>query len=131
MKTLFQDLGLLAMRLAFALFMMIGHGLPKLNMALSGGEIQFADPIGMGPAMSLYAAIFSEFICALFVAIGFQTRIASAFLVFTMFVAAFVVHAADPFFTDKEFPLLYAFFFLGLMGTGAGRYSVDGLWKRG
>jgi putative oxidoreductase len=130
MNSLFNELGLFIMRVSFGLMMLIGHGLPKLQMATSGDPIRFADPIGLGVTFSLWAAIFSEFLCALFVTIGFQTRIASAFLVFTMVVAAFIVHAADPFFTQKEFPLLYAFLFLGLMGTGAGRYSVDGWRKR-
>jgi putative oxidoreductase len=124
MTSLFHDLGLLIMRVSFSLMMLIGHGLPKLNKALAG-DTSFADPIGLGPAISLYAAIFAEFFCALLVALGFQTRIAAGFLVFTMLVAAFVVHASDPFFTQKEFPLMYAFLFLGVMGTGAGRYSID------
>jgi putative oxidoreductase len=130
MNSLFLDLGLFIMRVSFALMMLIGHGLPKLQMATSGDPIKFADPIGMGVTVSLWAAVFSEFLCSLFVTIGFQTRIACGFLVFTMLVAAFVVHAADPFFMKKEFPLMYAFLFLGLMATGPGRYSVDGWRKR-
>lgn len=130
MSALFHDLGLLVMRVSFSLMMLIGHGLPKLNTAIAGGDIQFADPIGIGPTMSLYAAIFSEFFCSILVTLGFQTRIAAGFLVFTMLVAAFIVHAQDPFFPRKEFPLLFAFMYLGLMGTGAGRYSIDGKWGR-
>ncbi len=126
MKAMMNDASLMILRVSFGLMMMIGHGLPKLQMAIAGGNIQFPDPIGLGAAFSLYAAVFSEFVCALFVIIGFKTRIFAGFLVFTMIVAAFIVHASDPFFMKKEFPLMYAFAFLSLMGTGAGKYSVDG-----
>ena len=48
-----------------------------------------------------------------------------------MLVAAFVVHADDPW-GKKEFALLYAIPFTALAITGGGRYALDalGLKKR-
>lgn len=130
MRELGQDLGLLFLRASFGLTMIIGHGWPKIGRAMAEGPIQFADPIGLGPAVSLYSTIFAEVVCAFLIIIGLQTRIAGVILAFTMIVAAFIVHAADPFFTTKEFPLLYAFLCLGLFGTGAGRFSIDQALRR-
>jgi len=59
------------------------------------------------------------------------TRFAAAPVVFTMIVAAFVVHGSDPWTmgagASKEPALLFAFVFLALIFTGAGKFSVDGL----
>ncbi len=42
----------LVLRICIAAFM-ITHGWPKFLKLLEGGEIQFGDPIGLGPAFSL------------------------------------------------------------------------------
>jgi len=44
---------------------------------------------------------------------------------FTMLVAAFVVHGADSF-ADKEKALLYFAVFLAIYFMGAGKFSIDG-----
>lgn len=102
---------------------MLTHGWPKLNMILSGNW-NFPDPIGLGPAPSLLLATFAEFVCSLLVMAGFRIRLAAPPLIFTMLVAAFVAHAADPW-GKKELPLLYAFCFTALALLGAGRFSLD------
>lgn len=130
MRELSRDIGLLVMRLGFGAFMLFGHGWGKLMMALGDGPIQFADPIGLGATASLYAAIFAEFLCSILIIIGFKTRVAAMILAFTMLVAGFIVHANDPFFGKKEFALIYALYYLGLVGTGPGRFSVDSMLRR-
>lgn len=129
MREMGRDLGLLFLRVSIGLTMLIAHGWPKIGRAMADGPIQFADPIGLGAAASLYTAIFTEVVCALLIIIGLQTRISSLLLAGTMIVAAFIVHAADPF-TTKEFPLLYAYACLALVGTGAGRFSIDQALRR-
>jgi putative oxidoreductase len=47
-----------------------------------------------------------------------------------MLVAAFIVHATDPFFSKKEFALVYALYYLGLACTGPGRFSLDHMLRR-
>lgn len=116
------DTGLLILRLGMGLLMM-GHGWGKVVDLLQGKE-GFPDPLGLGSLPSLALAAFAEFLCALLVVVGLKTRWAAVPLVITMVVAAFVVHASDPFST-KEFPLLFAIGFLALALTGAGRYSID------
>jgi len=114
---------LLVLRLAIAA-LMIRHGLPKLSRLLEGGEIQFANPIGLGPGISLALVVFAEFFCSILIGIGLGTRLASIPLMITMFVAAFIAHIADPF-AKKEVAILYLLFYITLLITGSGKYSID------
>jgi putative oxidoreductase len=124
----YLDILFLLLRLALAV-MMIRHGLPKLSRLLEGGEIQFGDPIGLGPAVSLALAVFAEFFCSILIGIGLGTRLASIPLIITMFVAAFIAHGADPF-ARKELALLYLLYYITLLVVGSRRYSVDYLLTR-
>ncbi len=103
--------------------LMLVHGIPKL-MKLVGGDFTFANPIGIGPEASLILTVFAEFICALFVLVGFRTRLTTIPLMVTMIVAAFVVHAGDPF-QKKEMAILYFGIYLATFFMGSGKYSLD------
>jgi len=118
------DLGLLLLRLGIGLLMAFSHGLGKVQKFLAGPPYQWADPIGLGPGLSLFLAGGAEFFCALALAVGFLTRLTALPLAFTMAVAALIVHAEDPF-AKKEFALLYFIPALTLMLSGPGRFSVD------
>lgn len=119
---------LLVLRLAIAA-LMLTHGLPKLSKLLEGGEIQFGNPIGLGPGISLALAVFAEVFCSLLIGIGLGTRLASIPLMFTMIVAAFISHGADPF-ARKEMAILYLLFYITLFFAGSGKYSLDFLLTR-
>ena len=123
-----RDAGLLLLRVAISLLMMTQHGWGKL-MSFSERADTWADPVGLGSELSLALAIGAEFFCSLLVAVGCGTRLAAIPLVFTMLVAAGVVHWDDPF-GKKEFALLYLVPFVTLALIGAGRYSVDGWLTR-
>ncbi len=124
------DLGLLILRLGASGLLLLGHGLPKI-MEFSHMAAEFPDPLNLGSKTSLILAIFGEAICPIFVAIGLKTRYVTAPPLITMLVAAFIVHAGDPW-SKMEFPLIYALPFLVLMFLGAGRFSADHLFfKRG
>jgi putative oxidoreductase len=122
-KSNMNDFGVLFLRLSLAALMLV-HGLPKLTKLFAGEPIQFADPIGLGMAVSLGLAVFSEVFCSLAIAIGFKTRITSAFLAITMFIAAFVVHSSDSW-SVKEKAVLYLCGYIVLIFTGGGKYSVN------
>lgn len=125
MKETLRDVGLLGMRVALALLMIGGHGWPKLAKY---GELttKFSDPLGVGSHLSLVLALGAEIGCSLLLIVGLFTRLAAVPLAFTMIVAAFVIHANDPWRT-QEMAVLYLVPFLALIFTGAGRFSVDGL----
>lgn len=114
---------LFILRISLASFMLT-HGYPKLQTLLKGGEIVFYDFLGIGNTASLALAVFAEFLCSIFIFVGLGTRLATIPLITTMLVAAFMVHADDPF-GKKEFALLYALGFITLFVFGSGKYSVD------
>ncbi|MCB0393938.1 MAG: DoxX family protein [Bdellovibrionales bacterium] len=120
MKT---DLGLLVLRLGFGGTMLFSHGIPKL-LSFSEKMDQFPDPIGLGSPVSLALAIFAEALCSAAVALGLWTRFACIPLIVTMSVAAFQIHAADPF-QKKELALMYLIAFVGLALTNGGKYALD------
>ncbi len=119
------------------------HGWGKLQMVLGGQLDKFGDPIGLGSAVSLILVTVAEFGCAVLVALGLVTRLAAIPPVIAMGVAAFVVHAKDPWSAShavhqvvngtfmsgpaKEGALLYLIAFLALVLTGPGRISLDAL----
>jgi len=119
------DLVLLFARIAIGCFMLV-HGLPKLDKLMAGGEIQFADPIGLGEKTSLILVVFAEVVCSILLILGFATRFALAALIFTMVVVVFITHSLDPF-DVKEKPLLYLVVYCIFFISGSGRYSVDHL----
>lgn len=117
------DIALFLVRL-FVGFAMLTHGFPKLQQLIGGKTADFYDFLGMGSTVSLILAVFAEFVCSIFIILGLFTRLAAGFLLITMFIAAFMVHGADPF-ADREMSLLYATIYLLIVAIGAGKISVD------
>lgn len=121
-NNLLKEIGLAVLRILPAL-MLLTHGLPKFQKFISG-NFEFGDPIGIGAAPSLFLAVLGEFICPILLIIGFKTRWVAIPSGITMIVAAFIVHAEDPFGT-KEKALLYLVFFIAIILLGPGKFSVD------
>lgn len=115
--------GLLLLRLAAGGSMIVFHGWDKL-LGFSEMKDSFPDPLGIGTSLSLGAAVGAEVGCAALLVLGLATRVAALPLAFTMGVAAFVVHADDPW-AKKELALVYLAMSLALVFTGAGRLSID------
>lgn len=123
-----KDIILLAVRV-FVGFAMLSHGYPKLQMLLAGGKIEFFDFLGMGPQITLILTVLAEFVCSILLILGLFTRVSLGFLIFTMVIAGFVVHGADPF-EKREMSLIYLSVYLLLMVMGAGKVSVDHMIER-
>ena len=119
------NVGLLILRVSTGLIMLFAHGWGKL-IKFSSIAPQFADPIGVGPTVSLALAVFAEVFCAVAVIIGLKTRWAVVPLIITMIVAVGIVHGSDPW-GKKELGIMYMISFLVLFFTGPGKYSVDGV----
>ncbi len=119
------DLAALILRLTFGALMLM-HGWPKLQKLMAGGDIQWADPIGLGPAASLALTVFAEFLCAVFILVGFGTRASTWPLIVVMLVASQIVHRQDPW-GDKETSLLYLGGYLAILFLGPGRWSIDAM----
>ncbi|MBX3377352.1 MAG: DoxX family protein [Phycisphaeraceae bacterium] len=140
------SVGLLLLRVVVSGYM-ITHGWGKFQMVLNGKFGEFPDPLGIGNGVSLVSAAFAEFICAILVVLGVATRMACIPLIFTMCVAAFVVHSKDPWtmskgaelfmsgaaksWSSKQPALMFAAVYASLLLTGPGKLSVDALvWPR-
>ena len=117
------DLGLLIARVMIAA-LMLTHGIPKLQMLLSGEPVKFLPVMGMSPELSLVLTVFAEVICSIFILVGFATRLAAIPLIITMLIAALVIHGADPI-AMKEPALHYLLVYIVLLLAGSGKYSVD------
>jgi putative oxidoreductase len=120
------DFGLLVLRLWFGLSIFVIHGLAKIQN-LGGTVAMFRDKMGFHPALGT-AAVLSESLCAILIAIGLATRLAATFLAITMAVAFIKVHRmvltqGDP--HSGEMAFLYLGAFVTLMFAGAGKFSVD------
>ncbi|TMU56661.1 DoxX family protein [Flagellimonas algicola] len=121
-NNLLIHLGLAILRIVPSAFMLT-HGYPKFQKLISG-NMEFANPIGIGQGPSLFLAVLGEFICPILMIIGLKTRWAAIPTTLVMLVAAFRVHAEDPFGT-KEKALLFAVVFIVVFLLGPGKYSVD------
>lgn len=126
--------GLLLLRAAFGLMMLIGHGIPKWQEYGEKVETWTTVPAiwplsKMTAPMSLMAAIGAEVFASALLVLGLMTRPAAFALGFAMCVAAFQVHGSGPWFLPgpgaKEPALLYLTVAFSLIVTGAGRWSLD------
>ena len=123
------DVSFLFVRVSTALTMLFAHGVGKW-MGFSKIAPNFPDPLGfLGSKLSLALVVGSEVLGALLMALGLLTRWSSFSLLFTMFVAAFIHHGADPF-KQKELAVIYGLLFLFFTFAGGGKYSLDHLIKR-
>ena len=124
MRAALQDFGLLWLRVLMGLGM-ANHGWGKV---FGGHMDRFAEGVAaLGfplPGLFAWAAALSELAGGLLVAFGVVTRPAAAFIFFTMLVAAFVRHGADPF-QKKELALAYLVMSGAVALLGAGRWSID------
>ena len=141
-----SSVGLLILRLVMGGYL-ISHGWGKLQMLLDGNFDQFGDPVGLGSGVSLVLIVLAEVLCSLLVILGLLTRVAAVPVVIAMAVAAFVVHANDPWtlgggaalfqageaetWASREPAVLFLTAFLTLVFTGPGMFAIDALiWSR-
>lgn len=117
---------LLILRVGIAL-LMLGHGIPKLQMLITG-DVQFPGVMGLSSTLSLALAVFAEVICSILLLVGLLTRYAALPLIVTMFTAVFVIHGNDPF-AKQELGILYLLVYLTLFILGSGKFSFDAILK--
>ncbi len=122
-----MNFGLLLLLRVVPALMMIPHGWGKLA-GFSQYVTQFPPVFGLPTALALSLAIFGEFICPILLILGVGTRLVAIPAATTMLVAAFLIHANDPW-AKQEFPLLYAVTFLVLVFTGGGEWGLGNRFK--
>src|ERR1017187_2731645 len=120
-------MALLVARLWFGLTMLFNHGFDKLAHFhdIVG---TFPDPLRLGQEASLVLVVLAEVLGALFLTVGFMTRVAAAMLVVDMFVAFLMVHkTAMNGQSSGELAFLYLAGFVVLAIAGGGLFSLDTL----
>jgi len=127
-----SNTGLLALRLAGVVPLLLKHGWEKL-FTFSAMAAHFPDPLHIGVVPSLVFAMLSDSICSVLIILGLATRWAALIAFVNLAVAwAFVHHFA--FFgrgaDHGELIVLYLAILLTLFLSGAGKYSVDALLER-
>jgi putative oxidoreductase len=124
-QNLFEASGDLILRVFVGITLAFGHGLGKLPPS-----VQFIEGVSnLGfpqPTLFAWAAAAAELVGGILLALGLFTRPAAGAVAFTMLVAGFGRHAADPFHI-KELALLYLSVALFYFLSGAGRYYVDAM----
>jgi putative oxidoreductase len=133
------SLAFLFLRVSIGLMMLIGHGLPKLQ-GFAKMKNEFPVPSLpllnlMSPPVSLMACIGGELIASALLILGLMTRPAAFVFCFTMVIAAFEMHAGDPWFSragaSKELALMYLIPGIAILLAGAGNYSLDSVIYKG
>lgn len=122
-SSLLNEATMTALRVVAGILMAVLHGSGKVppSEQLIAGVSELGFP---APALFAWLAGLAELAGGIFIAVGFLTRPAAFMVFFTMLVAVFGKHAADPV-NVKELGLLYMIIALIFVARGAGRWSVD------
>jgi len=124
------DWGLLLARLGFGGSLILRHGIGKIPILLVS-PVEFLDPVGLGPFVTLLLAIFAEVVCALGVVLGLFFRLSCVPLIVNFAVIVVVMHRLQVPYEKGELALLYLVAFVVLILTGPGRFSLDHRRKSG
>jgi putative oxidoreductase len=124
--SLWPDFGLLILRV-YAGVVMSGAGMDKIPVGN-----WFTDQVaGIGfplPRFFAFAAAFSEFAGGWLLVLGLLSRPAAFFMAVTMGVASWTIHA-DVAFWGLHIARIYFWVYVCLTFTGAGRFSLDHLYR--
>lgn len=124
------DFGLMFLRVCTGLALIYSHGYSKLadpNKFINGAVAALGFP---APTFFGWAAILTEFVGGILLAIGLMTRPAAFMILCVMLTAFFGIHANDPF-KVKELAAMYAIIAVAFMFFGSGRFGFDWLIKGG
>ena len=123
------DLGLLLLRVFTGLALALAHGRGKFPP--SPRFIEGVERMGFPmPELFAWAAASAELIGGALLVVGLLTRPSAFFILLTMATAGFIRHAPDPF-SGKEKAFLFGVVAVLFLLAGAGRYSLDALFRRG
>lgn len=138
-----RDVSLLILRLAAGI-VMFPHGAQKLLGWFGGygfaGTMQFFTQTMHVPALFAFLAICTEFFAPILLVAGAFTRVAALAFAVDMLVAVLMVHVHNGFFMNWtgqqngegfEYHIYAIAVALALVVSGAGRYSLDAIFKRG
>lgn len=118
------NLGMFILRVVLGL-LVASHGYAKL-IKFSSLRYRFMNFMHLGSTTSLSLVIFAELICSIFLILGLFTRLASVFIIITMFVVVFVASHGN-IFDQGERGAIYLAATIMILLCGPGKISVDGM----
>jgi putative oxidoreductase len=118
-----QDLGLLFLRSAGALFLLFVHGLPKL-LNFNAQLALIEDPFHLGATLTLSMAIFAEVLCPLLILTGVLARLACLPILFLLLVALVLVHSEWSV-EQGQFGWLLLIILTSVLIAGPGRLALN------
>lgn len=116
------DLGLLFLRVAASVLLLVVHGLPKI-VHYTAEAAAIEDPFHLGRTLSILFAIFAEVVCPVFVIVGLYPRLAALPVMIVTLVALVFVHPDWPL-RDAQFAWMLLILFGTIAIAGAGRYVL-------
>ncbi|WP_410012583.1 DoxX family protein [Sodalis sp. C49] len=116
------DLGLLFLRLTGCFMLLYVHGAPKV-LHYADELTRIEDPFGLGASLSLWAAIFAEVVCPVFIALGVAARAACLPIIAVLLIAMLAVHP-DWSVAEGQFGWLLLIIFTTIGLCGPGRWSL-------
>ena len=122
------DIALLILRISIAA-LMLTHGIQKLNMLTAGAGVNFPDPLGVSPTISLVLTVFAEVFCSVCALVGFATRLAVLPLIFNMLIIILVVMNGKGL-EKQEAGMHYLLVYVILLLAGSGAFSIDRIISR-
>ena len=118
------NVGMLILRVVLGL-LLASHGYAKL-IKFSSLRYRFMNFMHLGSTTSLSLVIFAELICSIFLILGLFTRLASVFIIITMFVVVFLASHGN-IFDQGERGAIYLAATIMILLCGPGKISVDGI----
>ncbi len=116
------DLGLLFLRVAASVLLLVVHGLPKI-VHYTAEAAAIEDPFHLGRTLSILFAIFAEVVCPIFMIVGLFPRLAALPVMIVTLVALVFVHPDWPL-RDAQFAWMLLILFGTIAIAGAGRYVL-------
>ena len=118
------NLGMFILRVVLGL-LVASHGYTKL-IKFSSLRYRFMNFMHLGSTISLSLVIFAELFCSIFLILGLFTRLASVFIIVTMFVVVFVA-SHGVIFDQGERGAIYLASAIMILLCGPGKISIDGM----
>jgi len=117
------DFALLVLRFGVAFVLIKVHGSKKL-LHFADTVANIPDPFGVGGTTSAIIAVLANVVFALFILLGFATRLSATFILIVTITGLLLVHINDPW-SVKDIPFMYSLVMMAMLILGAGRYSID------
>jgi len=118
------NFGMFILRVVLGL-LVASHGYAKL-IKFSSLRYRFMNFMHLGSTTSLSLVIFAELFCSIFLILGLFTRLASVFIIVTMFVVVFVASHGN-IFDQGERGAIYLAAAIMILLCGPGKISIDGM----